>query len=822
MYDVYLLSYNTYYNRLLKRRGTLAGYQDYILPPMPGDANPIMTASFNPRDGVYTSYVVNWRGTAPDYVLITESGDAQILTRWYVTDAIRERQGQYTLRLYRDLLADYLDEISSATVYVEKGTLDASDPFIFNREAMTLNQIRKSSTPISDSTGTPWVVGYIPADSFTDGPVDITKTVKGADVPDLSVEDLSSWPLYQYVHDSDPGPAAPLMQTATLKVVPCVRIYTPPGKIYNYSWSASTYVARMAIGRGGPVSLYTATGYPYSVTYTKSGTGGYISPSTEQDALRIAEAMRETYSTGTSAASSFWASLDSAWGTEPDLTVVEALRGADGKVLEDLSTGITYKIRLVTPLAGEEHRLGDYPEAAAAYSAMLPAVDGYVGPTVTGDIILDANTRRGYLTLQQLTETVTVSIPQASARPHLIDSPYDMFAIPYMDGTVYDDGAPIQISKASGLSVAQAIATTAGRDNVYDVQILPFCPIPGIVVDGRIRVDKYPSIPIYQRLEGDLRRQTSVAFFATITKFVVDIDMEVPEIQDAIEKKVESQATVYRFTSPNFASFFDFDPQKNGGIHGLRAYCSYRPFNPFIRLAPNFGGLYGGGDLQYDARGLIMAGDFSVAQVTAAWADYQLRNKNYQAVFDRQMQHLEIHQGAERIQQVTGAISGVLSAATSGAQSGAMGGGGIGAIVGGVVGAAGSTLGAALDYQIQESLRNEAIDYAKDQFGYSLGNIQALPQGISKTDAQGVDNPLLPLLEIYTCTPEEKEALRDKIRYNGMTVMRISEASQFIGRDGYFKAQLIRLEGIGDDHHIVNSISAELNKGVYIYVSNVV
>lgn len=821
MYDVYLLSYNTYYNRLLKRRGTLEGYQEYILSPMPGDTNPIRTASFNPRDGVYTSYVVNWRGTAPDYVLITESGDAEILTRWYVTDAIRERQGQYTLRLYRDLLADYLDEISSATVYVEKGTLDASDPFIFNREAMTLNQIRKSSTPISDATGTPWVVGYIPADSFSDGPVDITKNVKGVDIPDISVADLSSWPLYQYVHDSDPGPAAPLMQTATLKVVPCVNVYRAAGKLMNYSWNATSYASRMPIGKSGPVPLYTAAGYPVSVTYTKAGQAP--SASSERDALRIAEAMRDTYSTGSSAASSFWTALDSAWGTEPDSTVVNALRAADGKVLEDLSTGITYKIRLVTPLAGEEYALGDYSEAAAAFSAMLPTFMGeYSGPYFNRDIILMANTRRGYLVLQQLTETVTVSIPQASVRPHLIDSPFDMFAIPYMDGTVYNDGAPIQISKASGLSVAQAIATTAGRDNVYDVQILPFCPIPGIVVDGKIRVDKYPSVPIYQQLEGDLKRQTSVAFFATISKFVVDIDMEVQEIQDALEKKVESQSTVYRFTSPNFASFFDFDPQKNGGLHGLRAYCSYRPFNPFIRLAPNFGGLYGAGDLQYDARGLIMAGDFSVAQVTAAWADYQMRNKNYQAVFDRQMQHLEIHQGAERIQQVTGAISGVLSAAASGAQSGAMGGGGVGAIVGGVVGAAGSTLGAVLDYQIQESLRNEAIDYAKDQFGYSLGNIQALPQGISKTDAQGVDNPLLPLLEIYTCTPEEKEALRDKIRYNGMTVMRVSEASQFIGRDGYFKAQLIRLEGIGDDHHIVNSIAAELNKGVYIYVSNVV
>ena len=33
---------------------------------------------------------------------------------------------------------------------------------------------------------------------------------------------------------------------------------------------------------------------------------------------------------------------------------------------------------------------------------------------------------------------------------------------------------------------------------------------------------------------------------------------------------------------------------------------------------------------------------------------------------------------------------------------------------------------------------------------------------------------------------------------------------------GYFKGQLIRLETIVDDSHIVNAIASELYKGVYI------
>ena len=57
-----------------------------------------------------------------------------------------------------------------------------------------------------------------------------------------------------------------------------------------------------------------------------------------------------------------------------------------------------------------------------------------------------------------------------------------------------------------------------------------------------------------------------------------------------------------------------------------------------------------------------------------------------------------------------------------------------------------------------------------------------------------------------------------------MTIMRIGTLKEFIpyipdnpGWDyGYFKGQLIRLEGIDDDSHIVNAIASELNKGVYI------
>lgn len=152
-----------------------------------------------------------------------------------------------------------------------------------------------------------------------------------------------------------------------------------------------------------------------------------------------------------------------------------------------------------------------------------------------------------------------------------------------------------------------------------------------------------------------------------------------------------------------------------------------------------------------------------------------------------------------------------------GALTGALVGGPIGALVGGLVGAGASTAAGIRDYQLSEQLRQEAIDYTTDQFGYQLGNIKALPNSLSRTSALTYNNKLFPFLEFYSCTDEEKQALKDKIKYNGMTVMRIGIISDFIKNEPtYIKGRLIRLEGTDNNFHVINEIANEINKGVFI------
>jgi outer membrane lipoprotein SlyB len=409
----------------------------------------------------------------------------------------------------------------------------------------------------------------------------------------------------------------------------------------------------------------------------------------------------------------------------------------------------------------------------------------------------------------------------STSRRHLTDAPYDMFCIPYSDTFSIYEGSDLRCvtKKEVALQVINNMIENYGSI-IYDIQILPFCPIPNVIKMAsekeQINVIELSTLDYSWIEQGE--NKIGAIFNVTQSPWSDYIQLDNEDRVQITNAKIQNECDKYRLCSPNFNSAFEFSAAKNNGLNGFNIYYTYYPYNPYIQVAPEFNGLYG--QTYNDSRGLVCQGDYSLTIVNNSWTEYQLQNKNYLNSFNREIDNMEVQHKIGRIQDIVGGVTG----AASGAMLGSMVPG-IGTAVGAIVGGATSAVGGAVDYAINEMLRNEALDYKKDQFGYQLDNIKALPFTLSKVSSLTVNNRLFPFVEYYTCTDREKEALANKIAWNGMSVGAIGTIRNYIGNSwsynnieskGYIKGKLIRLENTTEDYHIVNAISGELYKGVYI------
>ena len=381
------------------------------------------------------------------------------------------------------------------------------------------------------------------------------------------------------------------------------------------------------------------------------------------------------------------------------------------------------------------------------------------------------------------------------------DAPYYLLYMPY---------SPNNINYVNNLDYAVNIAKALG-EYCYDAQILPYAP------EIRCRTTPLPTVSsdtantlrIYSK-SGSTQTTKGYIYCSALSSFEFELNHQETVPSEAVELKVAAETQFVRLNSPNGSGTFEFIPAKNNGINGFTVECTYKPISPYINICPKFGGLYG--ETFKDYRGLICQGDFSIPQINDSWVSYEQNNKNYLNIFNRQIENMEFTNKMQRIQQGVSIGVGALQGAVSGAAAGAtMGLGGAGAIVGGV-----ASLGAGIaDFELMKANQREALDYTKDLFGYNLGNIQARPNTLSKTGSLIIDNHFVPYLEFYDCTDEEKEALRNKIKYNGMSVGVIGKMIDYMKNEPtYIKGKIIKIYNV--DTHMSTAIAEELNKGVFI------
>ena len=186
-------------------------------------------------------------------------------------------------------------------------------------------------------------------------------------------------------------------------------------------------------------------------------------------------------------------------------------------------------------------------------------------------------------------------------------------------------------------------------------------------------------------------------------------------------------------------------------------------------------------------------------------------------MFDRQIKNMDVQNDINKqgalAQLLLSPVTGGATIAAAGGQFGGKPGAIGGAIGGAVVGLATS----ALDYRNTIKMMEENRQYSIDMYSYNLQNIQAVPTSLTKTSALTYNTRVWPFIEYYTCTDAERNALKDKIKYNGMTIMKVGQLNNYLlGKDNFYKGQLIRLPDVRIDGHMAFEIYNELNKGVYL------
>lgn len=292
------------------------------------------------------------------------------------------------------------------------------------------------------------------------------------------------------------------------------------------------------------------------------------------------------------------------------------------------------------------------------------------------------------------------------------------------------------------------------------------------------------------------------------------------EINGAYAMKIDNECNLYRVVSPNYQGEFEFSPVKNGGVDRFNVDCTYKPYNPYIHVNPDFGGLYG--DDYNDSRGLICQGDFTVGMISDAFTTYELNNKNYQQIFNRQIQNMDVSNEIARAEQGVKSVTGTITGAVGGAVAGGMVGGGYGAAAGAILGFGAGVAGGIADYYNLDKQLKENKSYAADMYNFSLQNIKALPYTLTRCTALTFNNKLFPFIEYYTCTDEEKEAFIRKLQHDGMTVNAIDKIRNYTDQEHRFvRGAIIRFDQdernkLHEDTHMASEIYDEIKKGVYI------
>ena len=802
-----LLQFNNYFNKKVKKYSTV---EDYISHASKAEYSlnasgvPADLTCWNPNDGIETVLNVRWHGKwNPDYLLIIDVSfdNKKIIGRWFIREPKFLSKGNYNFILRRDVVAEKYDSIVNAPCFIQKGFVREESPLIFNKEDFDCNQIKINEDVVCDKSNCAWLTVYYNLSKKSELSGDVSLSTKPA--IDIGTT-LENWTIYQNFHTN-----------GSYKV--------NNNKKYTVTWK-SHLMDGYFVWHWFKIKM---TFDENSIAIDQEGTEPQTEPNVSlQNNGLIAEVSEEVidYLEGKTDVVYYLKQYG-----EPATSFNDFFKW-DG-VLIKTSDNKYYRLHIVNEGSQTEKitlTSGSLYNTLASHFMTGGVLKPHWSGTFTNtfEVIIDSSNYKIYA--EEESQSVESFHYDFTSIPSLIDGSYGIIAFPfdnkYRTRNVWKITQKLNLDL--GILIAKDMCSSGvGTDKaIFDVQVLPYCPIelPSTIdANGGTNLDP---TNVNSSLYTEIKDSNSMTRMLAIhpisckrTEFINYKTWMLNQFYFATGRyayKIENQCTFYRLVSPNYNGQFEFNRAKNRNFTTFRLDITYKPYQPYIHLAPIFGGLYG--EDFADARGLICGGDFTFGVTSSKFEEYKMQNKNYQDIFNRQIENMDVNYGIDQkyrginalIGGVAGGVVGTVGASLGnpiGALGGAMASGG--AIVNGIVGS----------LQAREKYA-EARDYAIDQHNYQLANIKALPDSLAKVDAYNSNNKLFPILEKYTCTTEEVEIFKNKIKYEGMTVNTIGKIADYIDQLEdltFIKGQILRLDNLDEDNHFAQEIYNEVAKGLY-------
>lgn len=775
--NLLITQFNNYGNRQYLKANTL---QEYDTP----ESAYITNVNFCTGDGLLMNYIANIDDQTEYDYLVEYSGtssSAVIRSRWFIIERRRIRNGQSALTLKRDVLADFSADILRATIFIERGWCLNNNPLIFNQEPLSVNQIKQSEILLKDKTNSAWYVAYLTRNFFGETPAD----------KQISLTQTKNYDL-QYGSTQ-----------ALLAAYPGSTLDTPGTTAYDFKDVTIRFGA----------NTESAGGYFYYVNSSKANAEyqgvGVSSPliieNLDGSVLYLNNHLVSSESFSTAARKDFAA---------VDASTLWAVNGLVARIGTDDATAQYYKMSV--SLAK------DTTTSQLAGTNLTEIMNGLIDGAKTAGMFSGTNPTEYFVTAVQknliatwtnITASITGTI--SSGAPLAANSPYYVLTWPQSDIYVAASESTQYVCRGSRYSamLAQQLISQYGS-GVIDIQLLPYFAIPGNLNGS------YPTTYTMSAASIVNFDNTFWAFFVSQPSFDITLNNSEYLFTNPADPKLDNITRFARLNSPNYASSFDFSIAKNKGVAAYNVNCTYKPYTPYIHINPVWDGIYGGNF--DDARGLICSGDFSVARDSSAWTEYQLANKNYQLMFDRQIDTMDFTNDQQRIKEIVGAAAGAVSAGAAAAVFGAAAGGPTGGVIGGVAGGITSAIGGAVDVAMNEQLRARQREDAQLNFEYTLGNIKARPNTLTRVSAFNANNKVFPFIEVFDCTQTEKTVISNYLKWNGYTINAIGNLKDYVSPN----ANETRIKGhivfsdIINDTHAYDEINYELGRGI-LFPSNI-